>query len=110
MDSTHLIVARTHMGQKIPVLNAEPPLVQSGAEYIVPQLTSNKFAHRATKSGRITKVEKDKFIHVEYDDGSKEVFDIIPRLSTTKRSSIIRITLDTLSEGDKFQRSINSLE
>jgi len=104
MDSTRLIVARTHMGQKIPILNAEPPLVQSGAEYIVPQLTSTKFAHRATQNGKIIKVEKDKFIHVEYNDGSKEIFDIIPRLSTTKRSSIIRITLNTLSEGDTFNK------
>ncbi len=104
MDSTRLIVARTHMGQKIPILNAEPPLVQSGAEYIVPQLTSTKFAHRATQPGKVIKVEKDKFIHVEYNDGSKEIFDIIPRLSTTKRSSIIRITLNTLSEGDTFNK------
>ena len=104
MDSTRLILARTHMGQKIPVLNAEPPLVQSGAEYIVPQLTSNKFAHRANKNGKILKVEENKFIHVEYSDGTREVLDLIPRLSTTKRSSIIRITLDTLKEGDTFEK------
>lgn len=104
MDSTRLIVARTHMGQKIPVINAEPPLVQSGAEYIVPQLTSNKFAHRATKSGKILKVETNKFIHVQYSDGTKEVLDLIPRLSTTKRSSIIRITLDTLNVGESFEK------
>lgn len=103
MDSTRLIVARTHMCQKVPILNGEPPLVQSGAEYIVPQLTSSKFAHRANKNGKVTKVEADKFIHVLYEDGSKEVFDLIPRMSTTKRSSIIRITLDTLKEGDSFQ-------
>lgn len=103
MDSTRLIVARTHMTQKVPILNGEPPLVQSGAEYIVPQLTSSKFAHRAIKNGKVIKVETDKFIHVLYEDGSKEVFDLIPRMSTTKRSSIIRITLDTLKEGDTFQ-------
>ena len=103
MDSTRLIVARTHMCQKVPILNGEPPLVQSGAEYIVPQLTSSKFAHRANKNGKVVKVEPDKYIHVLYDDGSKEVFDLIPRMSTTKRSSIIRITLDSLKEGDQFQ-------
>lgn len=103
MDSTRLIVARTHMGQKIPILNGEPPLVQSGAEYIVPQLTSSKFAHRATKNGKVTKVEKNKYVYVEYDDGTVEVFDLIPRFSTTKRSSIIRISLDTLAVGDTFK-------
>ena len=104
MDSSRLIIARTHMSQKVPILNGEPPLVQSGAEYIVPQLTSSKFAHRATKKGKVVKVETDKFVHVAYDDGTKEVFEVIPRLSTNKRSSIIRITLNTLKEGDTFEK------
>ena len=102
MDSDRLILARTHMGQKIPVLNAEPPLLQSGAEHIVPQITSPKFGHVAKKAGKVIKVEKDKFITVEYSDGEIEVFDIIPRYSSTKRNSTIRITLETLNEGDTF--------
>lgn len=103
MDSDRLILARTHMGQKIPILNGELPLIQSGAEFIVPQLTSSKFAHRASKNGEILKVEDDKFIHVKYDDGSIEILDIVPRYSSTKRSSTIRISLDTLKPGDKFK-------
>lgn len=103
MDSDRLIIARTHMGQKIPILNAEPPLIQSGAEFIVPQITSSKFAHCAIKNGKITKIENDRFIHVTYDDGKNDILDILPRYSTTKRSSIIRISLDTLKVGESFK-------
>ena len=103
MDSGRMVIARTHMGQKIPILNGEVPLVQSGAEFIVPQLTSSKFGHKASSNGEVTKVEKDKFIHVKYKDGSTEVLEIVPRYSSTKRSSTIRISLDTLQPGDKFK-------
>ena len=103
MNSDRLIIARTHMGQKIPILNGEPPLLQTGAEHIVPRIVSSKFVIPAKKSGEVVEIDKNKFITVKYNDGSTETFDIMPRTSVTKRNTIINISLDTLKIGDKFE-------
>jgi len=81
MDSTRLILARTHRGQVIPVTNAEPPIVSTGAEYIAPQLASSKFVITSPKNGVIDKIIPDNYITVKYDDGGSEAFDISPRLN-----------------------------
>lgn len=104
MDSDRLIIARTHMGQKLPIINGEPPLIQSGAEYLVSKIVSNKFVIKAKNNGKVIKVVKDKYITVEYIDGTKESYEITPRISTTKRNSIVYLTLDTLKEGDTFEK------
>jgi DNA-directed RNA polymerase subunit beta len=103
MNSDRLIIARTHMGQKIPILNGEPPLLQSGAEHIVPKIVSDKFAISAKKNGTVTELDENKFITVTYDDGTSETFDIMPRTSTTKRNTIISISLNSLRVGDTFE-------
>ena len=104
MHSDRLILARTHIGQKIPILNGEQPIVQSGAEHLVGKLVSSKFVHRTNDDGEVIKVEKDKLVKVKYSDGTIETFDILPRFSATKRNSTIHITLDSLKEGDKFKK------
>ena len=104
MGSDRLVIARTHRAQTIPVKDAEPPLVATGAEYILPQLASSKFNIRGTKAGKVIDLIPDNVMVVEYKDGSREAFDINPRYSTTKRNTTIRIELKTLNVGDTFEQ------
>ncbi len=103
MDSDRLILAVTHAGQVTPINNADKPLVRTGAEFIIPQLTSKRFIAKAKKDGKIYKIDKNKTLHVKYNDGTNDIFDIIPRKSQTKRGSFILLELDTLKEGEKFK-------
>jgi DNA-directed RNA polymerase beta subunit len=103
VDSDRMTLARTHSNQTTPVENSEQPLVCSGAEFIVPQLASPRFIHKAKKAGVITEVIKNKTITVKYNDNTTEVFDIIPRLSRTKRGSFISLEMNTLGEGTKVK-------
>ncbi len=95
--------ARTHAGQKVPIENAEQAIVETGAEYIVPQITSSKFAHIAKYDGEVIDVKDRETVTVKYKNGRTETFDIQPRFSTTKRNSVIMISIDSLKKGDKFK-------
>lgn len=103
VDSDRLTLARTHASQTTPISNSEQPLVCSGAEFIIPQISSSRFIHKAEKDGIITEVEKDKTITITYKDGTTKVFDIVPRLSRTKRGSYIGLEMNTLDVGDKVK-------
>jgi len=103
VDSDRMTLARTHSNQTTPVSNAEQPLVCSGAEFIVSQLASPRFVHRAKQDGIITNIDKNKTLTVKYKDGSIDIFDIVPRMSRTKRGSYIALEMNTLEEGEKFK-------
>jgi len=103
MDSDRLVLAVTHAGQVTPINNSDKPIVRTGSEFIIPQLTSKRFIAKAKKDGKIFKIDKNKTLHVKYDDGTNDMFDIIPRKSQTKRGSFILLELDTLKEGEKFK-------
>lgn len=79
------------------------PLVCTGAEFIVPQLASPKFIHKAKKDGVVEKIDKNKTLTVRYKDGTIDIFDIVPRLSRTKRGSYISLEMSTLEEGETFK-------
>jgi DNA-directed RNA polymerase beta subunit len=102
MDSSRLVIARTHAGQKIPIKDGEPALVESGAEYMVGQLASSKFARRSKKPGIVKEVKEGKYMIVEYDDGEQETIDIMNRYSSTKRASTIMISMENLERGERF--------
>lgn len=104
MDSVRAMLARTHTTQKIPIIYGEPALIESGAEYIVPQLASEKFCIKAKENGTVTKIENE-ILYVTYDDGIKECFDISPRYSATKRNSTIQLTFNSLKVNDKFTKN-----
>lgn len=89
--------------QKIPILNGQAPIVQTGAEYIVPQLTSTKFAYNAKLSGKVIDVKENESITIQYDNGQTKTLDILPRYSATKRNSTIQVSMDSLKKGDKFE-------
>ncbi len=103
VDSDRLTLARTHANQTTPISNPEQPLVCSGAEFIVPQLASTRFIHRAKKEGIITDVDDNKTITVKYKDGTVDIFDIVPRMSRTKRGSYIALEMDTLEKDTKVK-------
>ncbi len=90
--------------QKIPILKAELAIVETGGEYLAAQLSSEKFAIHAKNNGTIVDVEKDSHIIIQYDDDEKEIFDISPRVSATKRNSIIHISLESCKKGDKVEK------
>ncbi|HQF36805.1 MAG TPA: hypothetical protein PLL26_04170 [Candidatus Dojkabacteria bacterium] len=96
-------MARTHANQTTPISNSEQPLVCTGGEFIVGQLASPRFVQRAKKDGTVINVDKNKTVTVKYKDGTIDIFDIIPRLSRTKRGSYIALEMNSLDEGDKFK-------
>jgi len=104
MDAGRTILAYTHRAQASPAINGEEPIIATGAEFIVPQLASSKFIQRAKKDGKVVKVEKDKYVQVEYDDGTKEFIDTTPRLASTKRASYFNLSLESIKEGGKFKK------
>jgi hypothetical protein len=104
MNSDRLVMARTHMTQKVPILDDEPPIVQTGAEYITAQLASTKFVHKAKHNGKIIDAKENEFIKVQYDNGDIDILDTMPRYSTTKRNSTIQVSLNTLKKNDKFKK------
>ena len=75
----------------------------TGAEFIVPQLASPRFIHRAKKDGIVTNVDKNKTLTVKYKDGTTDIFDIVPRMSRTKRGSYIALEMNTLGMNEKFK-------
>ncbi|MDD4081788.1 MAG: hypothetical protein PHD05_00240 [Sphaerochaetaceae bacterium] len=103
VDSDRLTLARTHINQATPINDSEQPLVCSGAEFIVPQLSSSRFIHLAKQDGTVIDVDKNKIITIKYADNSIHTFDIIPRISRTKRGSYIALEMHTLKAGEKFK-------
>jgi len=103
MNSDRLIMAVTHMDQKLPINEGEPVLVGTGAESIVPALSSNKFIHNATMDGTVVAVKPGKYITVEYKNGKKETFDLNYRSSHIAGTTNILLDMDTLKKGDKFK-------
>jgi len=103
MDSDRLVLAVTHAAQVTPINNSDKPLVRTGAEFLIPQLTSKRFVCKAKKDGKIYKIDKNKTLHVKYNDGTNDIFDIVPRKSQTKRGSFIFLNMNTLKEGESFK-------
>lgn len=104
LQADRAVLAYTHRAQIAPIVNGEIPLVATGAEYLVPQLASARFIHRAPEDGVVEDVSPDKYVKVKYSNNKTEYFDITPRLATTKRASYIRMAMNTLSAGTKFKK------
>lgn len=105
MHADRLVMAVTHAKQVTPINNRENPIVATGAEYIVPQLSSSRFVHKAKLDGKVIKVVKNKIMTVRYKNGQIENLDIIPRKSRTKRGVYISLEMETLEEGKSFKKN-----
>jgi len=102
VDPDRLTLARTHQLQTTPISNNEIPLVCTGAEFIVPQISSTRFVQKAKKDGIVTEIDKNKTLTVKYKDNTYDIFDIIPRLSRSKIGSYISLEMNTLNVGESF--------
>lgn len=58
-----------------PIEYATPLLVTTGADAAMPYLTSDMFAHKAKKKGKVAEVN-DKYMVVEYNDGTQEFVNL----------------------------------
>lgn len=105
LSADRAILAYTHRAQVTPIKNGEAPIVATGAENVVPQLASAKFIHRAEDDGVVQEVVKDKYVKVKYKNNKVDYIDITPRLSTTKRSSHIRLSMNSLETNTKFKKN-----
>ena len=103
-DSDRMVMAATHTKQSTPSDGNEPPLIGTGAEYIVGQLSSKRFIEKASKKGIIADINPNKTLTVKYTDGSEEVFDIIPRLSKTYMGAYIQLEMKTPKIGEKVEK------
>lgn len=105
MDSERLMMATTHAKQVTPTDGSEIPLVSTGAEFIVPQISSSRFVQKSKKDGEVIEVVPNKIMTVKYTDGTSETFDIIPRLSRTKMGVYLSLEMNTLPVGTKVKKS-----
>jgi len=103
MNSDRLIMATTHSGQKVPISNAEIPLVGTGAEAIVTQLASSKFVHTAQMNGKVISKVEGSHLTVEYTNGKKETFDIADRKALISGNTNILISMKSMNVGDTFK-------
>jgi DNA-directed RNA polymerase beta subunit len=101
MDSDRLVMAATHSKQVIPTNGTEEALVKTGGEYIVPQITSNRFVIKAKQDGVIEEIEPNKYIKVKYKNNKIEYYHIGNRYSRTKMGQYLNIELNTLEKGSK---------
>ena len=104
LDASRALLAYTHRAQASPIINGEEPIVATGAEFFIPQLSSSRFIQRAKSDGKVTEIEKDNYIKIEYKDGKKEFVDISPRLATTKRASYIHLGMKTVELGTRVKK------
>lgn len=88
----------------MPLLGGEIPLVATGAEYLIPQITSEKFVKTAERNGTVIDEVPNKHLTIQYDNGKIDRVDILPRYATTKRNSAIQISQNSLHKGDNFQK------
>jgi DNA-directed RNA polymerase beta subunit len=83
----------------------EPPLICTGAEFIATQLSSRRFVQKANFDGVVEEIVPNKYITIKYKDGSRESFDIIPRLSKTKMNNYVSLEMNTLKVGEKVSKN-----
>lgn len=55
--------------------DSDPLLVTNGSDEAIPYLTSNRFAYKANKNGKVLELTDD-YILLEYEDGSKDFINL----------------------------------
>jgi len=76
-DQVRLNMACNQARQALPIVSAETPIVMTGAETIVPTMTSSTFAKRAKQDGTITHIDNNIMI-VQHNNNTKDVIDLRP--------------------------------
>ena len=77
-DGNRILLATNQMKSIVPTEKVEPPIIQSGAEEILPQIASNIFTINAEQDGVIKKVT-NRYLIIKYEDGTEKFVDITSR-------------------------------
>jgi DNA-directed RNA polymerase subunit beta len=93
IDHDRAIKMAQQMRQSLPIINPHVPLVSSGAEFLIPQVTSSKFIIKAEDDGKVLDIKEGKYILVEYKDGTRKLYNLMPRISRTKRGLYLPLEL-----------------
>lgn len=104
-DVPRLGMTSTQSKHIIPTETNDLPLISSGVEKTIAYQISDTFAIKAKNDGSITKIDnRNKLLFVTYKDGSKDVFDIEPKLNKNSNGGFYAEQTLTLmfNEGDKF--------
>ena len=109
MGSTHddpMRVAMTFVQtskHQVRTAKSDPLLVTSGADSVLPYLTTDIFCKKAEKAGTVKEVT-DKYIIVEYKDGTNDYIDLSDRIEKNSDGGFfVGVKLDTdLKVGQKI--------
>mgnify|MGYP001626170377 CR=1 FL=1 len=101
-DGNRILLATNQMKSIIPTEKVEPPIIQSGAEEILPQIASNIFMITAEQNG-IVKAKTDKYIIVHYEDGSEKFIDVNARVIRTGKGFYTLPFKVLVKEGDTIK-------
>ena len=105
IDHDRTVKMAQQMRQVIPIENPTPPIVQSGMESIIPQISSNRFTIRAEDDGEVVEVKDGEYIVVQYKNGQKRLYDIRPRLARIKRGRYLPLDIYVnVKPGDKIKK------
>jgi len=105
IDHDRTIKMAQQLRQTIPIENPDIPLVASGSEFLIPQIVSQRFAIRAEKNGVVEDIKEGKYIVVKYEDGTRKIYNIMPRLARIKRGIFMPVKLEpTVKVGDKIEK------
>ena len=88
-DQTRNIMGAQQASQYLELNNPDIPHAQTGYEALAPHVVSERFAKKSPCDGKITKIEKDKYIEVTCNDGQKHIINVQPVRSRTKRGVYI---------------------
>ena len=87
-DTTRRVMGNQQFGQFVQLDNPDEPLVQTSFESIIPYLVSDRFAIKAKKDCKITKIT-DEFITATNRDGTETRYSVKETRSRTKRGIYI---------------------
>ncbi|MFW6242596.1 MAG: hypothetical protein ACOC2W_00390 [bacterium] len=76
-DGARVIMAANQSRQMLPLLNPEPPLIQSGYESLFTNLLSDSYVKKSPCDGKVTKVEETN-LEVTCKNGEKHNIDLSP--------------------------------
>lgn len=76
-DGARVMMAANQSRQMLPLLNPQPPIVQSGYESILTNMLSDSYNKKAPCDGKITKIEETS-LELTCKDGTKHNIDLSP--------------------------------
>ena len=81
-DGNRILLATNQLKSIVPTEKTEPPIIQTGAEQIIPQLSSNIFTINASDDGKVIK-KGDNYVIIKYKDGTTKFIDTSARIIRT---------------------------